>query len=118
MASLEALNIQLNDLNATKTIMENSRDSKAAIVLLIGAPSDAIQTEIDGMDAAIAEQDVLIATAEANIIAFPGLTEVERDAIAAQELANLVTALANIQSDIELYTALSAKYKDLVDSLL
>jgi hypothetical protein len=117
-ANMEALIIQFDNLETTTIMLENSRDSKATIILVIATPTAAIQTEIDGMDTDIAAQDALIATAEANIIAFPGLTEEQRDAIDAQELANLITVLAGIQIDIELYTALSTKYKDLVDSLL
>ena len=117
-ATLEALTIEIDALEANGVILLATKTNKDAIITLIAAPSDVIQGAIDGIDADIAEQEALMATAAANILAFPGLTQTQRNAINSQELANLITVLSYIQSDIELYSSLSTKYKNLIDSLL
>ncbi len=117
-ATLEALTIEIDALEANGVILLATKVNKNAIITLIAAPSDVIQGAIDGIEADIAEQEALMATAAANILAFPGLTQIQRNAINSQELANLIAVLSYIQSDIELYSSLSTKYKSLIDSLL
>jgi hypothetical protein len=117
-AMLVITNIELAGLTATQVMETASKATKLAIINLIAAPSALTLNAIGEVDILIAAQDALIAAAQVSIDTYSSLTIVQRDALNAQTVTDLETALANIQSDIELYTALSAKYKDLVDSLL
>lgn len=103
---------------ATIEALDFSLMIKLMTMDMIGMEYDVILTSIEGIDTDIAVLDEQVATAEANIVAFPTLMIGERDSINAAQLAQLERALVTIQSNVVLYTALSAKYKALIDGSL
>jgi hypothetical protein len=104
-------------LQSTNTSLENIRN---VIVMAINGEIDSVQMEIDMVDAGIMASDDDIAMIEAAIVtaSSPSLTDIERDEINVLRLAKLEADLVEIQEDITFYTALTTKYKDIVDSLL
>jgi chromosome segregation ATPase len=104
-------------LQSTNTSLANIRN---VLVMAINGEIDSVQMEIDMVDAQIMTADDNIAMIEAAIVtaSSPSLTDIERDEINILRLAKLEADLVEIQQDITFYTALTTKYKDIVDSLL